>query len=666
MKKNLTFFALLFVTALFGQGNQTNFEILEHGGCGTTEDCTASGGCDGVMHVYQGGAVKANVAIDNNTRIMTVLLSKCDEEKPVFQRDGNIGFREHTCDCYTNNVAGLSTTTYTGGNTVLTFTVPLPLDFISGERTYYTMIRAIDPNGSNDLYYRSGAIRIKATPAPHIPNLKFGNPPCIAATPVTSKAYFVGGLMNLNFELEKTEPTAAFKTQIKVLLVDNELHRAEIEYTDATLVHKINLENLPLNVTEAGTYPLKIQYKKNDEFVEVQPNGCTQPLNIVVEAPDLPEGATAPQAIAPGKTVLPTTFQTWWNARSLTIEPTFLWRNMPNAQRLKVYIEKLGADGKTWAPVHISEDIVRNLPAKNYANTYLLATGVLDYQTKYKWWVESTNSDNTTAASTPLYFQTPNEVNEDCSLVADVTQTELSAAVQFLCKRGIITPKPNPDGSNSTIVKPLESILRLDLAQITVMGLYGGKASLPPRFYTDKYIVPYHDLADEYRDVYRYPKMLSYLAFENRIAPFDYERGNFNPYEGLWRVNALKVLLEAFNIVPDANPSNAAQTLFGIPMTEKHYPHFAKALEKGFLQGYTAANFQWNSEMTRGDAFRILYRIMKAINITRPTVAQLNDKVNFLRDDHFDKASFAQKPGLVDGNFEHHESAVFNISDIKT
>lgn len=669
MKKNLTLFiSFLLFTALFGQGNQTNFEILEHGGCGTTEDCTVSGGCDNVMHTYQGGAVRANVEIDNNTRIMSVILSKCDPNHPLFNRNGHIGFRERTCDCNTNNLTGLSTTDYTAGNNVISFTVPLPADFTSGERVYYAMIQALGTGDQAHLYYRSGPIKIKATPAPQIPNLKLVNPPCLGATPVTSTAYFVGGLMNLNIELQKTVATAAFKTQIKVLLGENELHREEVEYLAATQTRTISIQDLPLNVAAAGTYPLKIQYKKNDVFVDVVPNGCPQPLNIVVEAPDLPEGATAPQAIAPGKPILPTTLAQWAAAKNLTLEPNFIWRNMPIAQRLKVHIEKREENG-SWTRLHTSAELVRNLATNNYANTYLLATGILEYKTKYKWWVESFNSDNTTATSPPLFFQTPSEVNADCSNVFDVddaTQLELFAAVQYLCKRGIITPKPNPNGSNSTIVKPLESILRLDLAWITVAGLYGSKNAVPERLYTDKYIVPYHDLADAYRNEYRYPKFLSYLKLSNKIAPFDYDRGNFHPYDGLWRINAIKVLMEAFNIVPDENPSNAANLQLGVPTTEKHYKYVAKALERGYLAGYDATNFQWDSEMTRGDAFKILYRIMKATNITRPTVAELKAKVNFLRDDHFDKASFAQKPGLVDGNFEHHESAVFNIPDIKT
>jgi RHS repeat-associated protein len=213
---------------------------------------------------------------------------------------------------------------------------------------------------------------------------------------------------------------------------------------------------------------------------------------------------------------------------------------------------------------------------------------------------------------------------------------------------------------------PKDPILRADLAWITVAGLFGNKAAVPELLYTEYYIVPYQDLADEYKDYYRYPKMLSYLAFEDKITPFNYERANFEPYNPIWRSRVLKVYLEAFNIKPDAQPTAAAATFFNISPALAEYKYIAKAFDLKLLKDFQPADFVVTENMTRGEAFKILYRIMKAADVQRPTVAQLKDKTSFLRDDHLNKASFAQKPALVDGNFEHHETSVFNIPDIKT
>lgn len=240
------------------------------------------------------------------------------------------------------------------------------------------------------------------------------------------------------------------------------------------------------------------------------------------------------------------------------------------------------------------------------------------------------------------------------------TGEELIAA-EYLCSKGIIDSRQNASDNSST------GIMRQDIAKIGYNGLYiniaEGQRSSP----AVNFPVPFLDMQKKSEDVYWYKpaKVLTYLQFNDDRTPFDRDFINFRPEERIQRHHAIKLLLEAFNIPPSSDLVPSKNPFSDISTTDEMYPWVKKANELGFILGNSNCAegicvFP-DSYMTRNDAFLLLYRVLVATNINRPTLSQLNDISNYYQPGNYRVENMSSAPDLAQGNFNHYQKTSFSI-----
>lgn len=235
---------------------------------------------------------------------------------------------------------------------------------------------------------------------------------------------------------------------------------------------------------------------------------------------------------------------------------------------------------------------------------------------------------------------------------------EKLTAAEYLCTNGIITNIQNgTDNSNNGIPREL-------LAKITYLGIYKGNTPNSPAVY---FPVPFTDMqgsSSQYMDAI---KTLAYLQFNDDITPFDRDLIIFNPNTLIPRKYVIKVMAEAFNI----QKSNATPSPFtDVNTTDEMYGYIKRFHELGFVTGNTqyTANcttgtcFHPDANITREDVFVLLYRILVATNITRPTSTQLNNISNYFIPGNNRTATMGKVPGLDQANFNHYQKTSFSIA----
>ncbi|MBE2207937.1 MAG: hypothetical protein IAE84_10155, partial [Saprospiraceae bacterium] len=243
--------------------------------------------------------------------------------------------------------------------------------------------------------------------------------------------------------------------------------------------------------------------------------------------------------------------------------------------------------------------------------------------------------------------------NSNCTTFGDVqpSQSELYNAVQCLCNLGFINPE-----SVSNNVYPNENIARVDLAKLVYLLLYPGNQASPAELFP----VPFDDLQEPYLAYYRYAKALSYLEYGDGVSPFDRDKINFRPYDGISRKYALKVLLEALNIQPDNSaPSPCADINPGID----GYGYVKEAYDKGwFAQNGAPCNS--NSLMTRGDMFIILHRVLNTGGQScnpENTVIPAPAANDYFIPGNFTSWNMARQSGYSEGYFPSYSKTSFSI-----
>ena len=215
-----------------------------------------------------------------------------------------------------------------------------------------------------------------------------------------------------------------------------------------------------------------------------------------------------------------------------------------------------------------------------------------------------------------------------------------------------------------------ENLTRAHLAKIAYRGVYSIKGrfmypGVPETVPSDNYPVIYNDLTDNTKYYYQAARALLYLEYGDGVTPFDRNRLEFAPEENIARVHVLKVLMETFNIQPDmegtGNPfPNDANVKAIAQRDPRTMGYIRKAASLGII---TTANqeFRPYAYCLRGEAFVMLYRIMKAVD---------NGKVtdpNPQPADYFEPLNTTMKTialgvSLNMGNFSHYTKTSFAIS----
>ena len=235
---------------------------------------------------------------------------------------------------------------------------------------------------------------------------------------------------------------------------------------------------------------------------------------------------------------------------------------------------------------------------------------------------------------------------------------EKLTAAEYLCSNGIIINTQNgTDNTNNGIPREL-------LAKITYLGIYKGSTPNSPAV---NFPVPFLDMqgsSTQYMDAI---KTLAYLQFSDDTTPFDRDLINFNPNTLIQRKYVVKAFAEAFNI----QKSTATPSPFtDVSTSDEMYGYIKRFHELGFVTGntqYTSSCttgtcFHPDANITREDVFVILYRILIATNITRPTAAQLNNISNYFVPGNNRTATFGKVPGLDQANFNHYQKTSFSIA----
>lgn len=227
---------------------------------------------------------------------------------------------------------------------------------------------------------------------------------------------------------------------------------------------------------------------------------------------------------------------------------------------------------------------------------------------------------------------------------------DFETAVTYLNQRGIV------DGSTPTAANIEDPLKRQQLAKITFMGVYGSASNVPDVVPSDNYPIVYNLNESSY--YYRAARALLYLDYGDGVTPFDRDRLSFDPEEEMLRVYVVKTLLEAFNIQPDMNSNsnpfsgdNAAATL--ATNNPRLMGYFRKAYSLGIITKGRPTDV-----CTRGEAFLMLYRIMKLYPSFKPSDG------NYFQPLNTTLKTIAMGTGLQMGNFQHYTKTSFALGGV--
>lgn len=248
-------------------------------------------------------------------------------------------------------------------------------------------------------------------------------------------------------------------------------------------------------------------------------------------------------------------------------------------------------------------------------------------------------------------FTTAGSVNDDITV---------DQAVQYLQGKGVL------DSGDANVNGEL---LRQQLAKVAFRGVYSIKGrSVPSTVPSDNYPTIYTDLTNRSAYYYQAARALLYLEYGDGITPFDRNRFEFDPDKSIARVDVLKVLMETFNIQPDAsitNPFPNDANVSGMKSAGNFkYGYIAKAADLGIVKKPSNGQnteFRPFAYCTRGEVFIMLARIMKKVD-----AGAIKDP-NPNNGDYFEPLNttlqtIALGLGLPLGNFSHYTKTSFAIA----
>ncbi len=262
--------------------------------------------------------------------------------------------------------------------------------------------------------------------------------------------------------------------------------------------------------------------------------------------------------------------------------------------------------------------------------------------------------------SCPGYF-TYKPSDNDC-IFSDVPKTNAYYdATCYLYSLGVLNGTDN--NGKMEVEKPLT---RAHMAKIAFRGVYSLRGrTVPDIVPSDNFPVVYRDLTDKTKYYYQPARALLYLEYGDGVAPFDRNRLEFASEENIARVHVLKVLMETFNIQPDmegtGNPfPNDANVVALAKKDPRAMGYIRKAAALGIITK-ASTEFRPYANCLRGEAFVMLYRIMKAVE--SGTISDPNPQES----DYFQPLNTTLKTialgiGMSMGNFSHYTKTSFALS----
>ena len=310
------------------------------------------------------------------------------------------------------------------------------------------------------------------------------------------------------------------------------------------------------------------------------------------------------------------------------------------------------ASGVTYK-VMIGTSSVNLITYKSTQNTSVDYDGLAAGE-NYFWKVTVTNG-NETESSALWSFKTMSASTDDMTA---------AQAAEYLQGKGVV------DSGDPNLTKDLP---RKQLAKVAFRGLYSISGRSVGSVPSDNYPTVYSDIAvktsaNEY--YFQAARALLYLEYGDGVTPFDRNRLMFEPENTIARVDVLKVLMETFDIKPNANLSNPFPSDANVSSMKSNgnpkYGYIAKAADLGIIEkpnNGQNTEFRPYDDCTRGEAFTMLARIMKKIeagNITDPNPG----KVDYFEPLNITLATISLGASLPMGNFEHYTKSSFTLSGV--
>lgn len=311
-----------------------------------------------------------------------------------------------------------------------------------------------------------------------------------------------------------------------------------------------------------------------------------------------------------------------------------------------------------WGQIGDFSNLNRNLPTqigtsnnwKSVFSGFDFSIGILNDDSLWVW---GRNNDYEYGNGTYITQNFPTQIscpiNPNCITWTNPPTGNALTASEFLCSNNIIQSTQNGTTNNTT---PID---RQDIAKIAYLGLFGANTPLSPAMF---FPVPFSDMQTlNLNNTYWYDaaKTLAYLQYTDDKTPFDRDFINFRPCDPIARKYALKVFLETYNIAPSTNTSNP---FTDVNVSDKMYGYIKKAHELGLISGTT---FSPDANMTREDAFIILWKILSNSSITKPTYADILASSNYFIPGNFSLSTLNKVPAIDKANFNHYQKNVFSM-----
>lgn len=251
----------------------------------------------------------------------------------------------------------------------------------------------------------------------------------------------------------------------------------------------------------------------------------------------------------------------------------------------------------------------------------------------------------------------------DCTFPDLPISNDYFAATCYLYRLGVLSGTDN--NGKMEVENPLH---RSHLAKIGFRGLYSIKErSVPETVPSDNFPTIYTDLTDKTTYYYQAARALMYLEYGDGVTPFDRNRTKFDPEGNISRIHTLKALMETFNIQPDLegtdNPFPNDDDVVNLSGRDpRMMGYIRQAASLGII---TTANpqFRPNDNCLRGEAFTMLFRIMKAVDAGTIEDPNPQDK------DYFQPLNTTMKTvslgaSLQMGNFQHYTKTSFALNGV--
>lgn len=234
-------------------------------------------------------------------------------------------------------------------------------------------------------------------------------------------------------------------------------------------------------------------------------------------------------------------------------------------------------------------------------------------------------------------------------------QSIVAEAADFLCEESIIDNYQNALGVDGI------DITRKDLAVHLRKALFEASTSIPSDYYPNLFV----DISSLGFYEQSAMKMLLYLDYQNGIAPLSRDFFNVLPNISISRAQAIKICLEAFNVLPNMsgyNKNSTATSSFynDVKVNHPYYGYLQKAAQDFLFPFSNTTCFPSpcinpDISIKKNELWVLLYTIIKKYGYPTPTSS------DFFTPNSFEQVNLGNNHSIDRGIFTTHEQESFNI-----